>query len=83
MIVCTTENVPGREVAEILGIVAGTFPTGRAGTEVDDARDSATRFMINEARGINADAVIGVRYTSSAGYHSSRILAYGTAVKLR
>ena len=39
--------------------------------------------MVNEAIGLKADAIIGVRFTTSmvmAG--ASEMLAYGTAVKL-
>ena len=48
------------------------------------ARVEATRLMVEDAAGLNADAVINVRYTTSAiSQGMSEILAYGTAVKLR
>ncbi len=49
-----------------------------------DARIEALNRMINEAKSLNADAVINVRFTTSqttAG--AAELLAYGTAVKLR
>ncbi len=49
-----------------------------------DARIEALNRMINEAKALNADAVINVRFTTSqttAG--AAELLAYGTAVKLR
>lgn len=48
-----------------------------------ETREMAHRRMIEEAESLGADAVIGIRYTTSmiaAG--ASEILAYGTAVKL-
>ena len=48
-----------------------------------DARDVAIERMVAEARSRNADAIINVRFTTSAIMASaSEILAYGTAVKL-
>ena len=104
MIVSTTDNVPGREVAEVLGVVTGNIVQSRnIGRDIQaglrsivggtvgvysemlaQARAEATRLMINEAGSLNADAVVNVRYTTSAvSQGMSEILAYGTAVKLR
>lgn len=48
------------------------------------ARDEAMNRMINEAVKIDADAVIGVRFMTSAIMGgAAEILAYGTAVKLK
>lgn len=48
-----------------------------------EAREEATNRMINDARRLNADAIINVRYTTSLVMQGmSEILAYGTAVKL-
>jgi len=48
-----------------------------------DARDVAIERMVAEARSRDADAIINVRFTTSAIMASaSEILAYGTAVKL-
>lgn len=49
-----------------------------------DARKEAVNRMIDEARKLNADAVVNVRFTTSqtmAG--AAELLAYGTAVKLK
>ena len=51
---------------------------------VTEAREEATKRMIEDAENMGADAIVAVRYTSSdvmAG--ASEILAYGTAVKLK
>jgi len=50
---------------------------------ISQARDEAFNRMVNEAKKVGADAVIGMNFASStvmAG--ASEILAYGTAVKL-
>jgi uncharacterized protein YbjQ (UPF0145 family) len=40
--------------------------------------------MVDEARSIGADAVIGVRFSTSMLAHgAAELLAYGTAVKLK
>lgn len=49
---------------------------------MNEARDLATDRMIEEARSIGADAVINVRYSSSAVMQgAAEIIVYGTAVK--
>jgi uncharacterized protein YbjQ (UPF0145 family) len=49
-----------------------------------DAREQALDRMIADAQGLNADAVIGVRFTTSMVMRgASEILAFGTAVKLK
>ena len=49
---------------------------------MNDARAIATKRMMDEAYSIGADAVVGVRYSSSSIMTSaSEIMAYGTAVK--
>ena len=48
-----------------------------------NSRDEAYNRMVNEALDLEADAIIGVRFTTSmvmAG--ASEMLAYGTAVKI-
>lgn len=104
MIVSSTDNVPGREISEILGLVRGNTVRARnigrdifagfknlVGGEISeytkllaDSREQSLARMIEDAKGMNADAVINVRFTTSAVMQGcSEILAYGTAVKLR
>jgi uncharacterized protein YbjQ (UPF0145 family) len=48
-----------------------------------DARQEALKRMIEEAKPLGADAVIGVRFaTSEMMQGSAEFLAYGTAVKI-
>lgn len=51
---------------------------------IAQARQMATKRMVDDAESLGADAVVGVRYGSStvmAG--AAEIIAYGTAVKLK
>ena len=51
---------------------------------VREARETATERMVEEAKALGADAVVGVRYgTSSIMEGAAEMLAYGTAVKLK
>ena len=51
---------------------------------LNEARQIATDRMVQEAGALGADAVVGIRYGSSAVMQgAAEILAYGTAVKFR
>ena len=51
---------------------------------MDEARDIATQRMLQEAQSVGADAVIGVRYATSAVMQgAAEIMAFGTAVKFK
>ncbi len=103
MIYTTTQHVPGREIAEILGVVTGnvvqTKHIGRdiaaglksiVGGEIagytemlTEARHRAISRMVEAALELDADAVVGLRFTTSAIMsNASEILVFGTAVKL-
>ncbi|MBT3555395.1 MAG: YbjQ family protein [Chloroflexi bacterium] len=63
-------NIVGGEISEYAKLQAET-------------REMATRRMIQFAESLGADAVVGIRYTTSMiTSGASEILAYGTAVKL-
>ena len=50
---------------------------------LNEARQIATKRMVDEAVGLGADAVVNVKYGSSALMQSAaEIVAYGTAVKI-
>lgn len=50
---------------------------------LSQARDQAVERMVKEAEELGADAVIGMRFTTSQTMSgAAEILAYGTAVKL-
>lgn len=49
---------------------------------MNDARALATKRMVEEAEALGADAIVGVRYASSAIMQgAAEAIAYGTAVK--
>ncbi|MBE6019369.1 MAG: YbjQ family protein [Clostridiales bacterium] len=49
-----------------------------------EARQLATKRMVDEAEELGADAIIGVRYGSSQVMDTAaEVLAYGTAVKIK
>lgn len=72
----------GRDImANLKGIVGGEL---RGYTELlSEARSLAVERLLSEAKKLGADAVVGVRFTTSAITNgSSEVLAFGTAVKL-
>lgn len=73
----------GRDImAALKGLVGGEI---KGYTEMlADARDIAIERMVTEARRRGADAVVNIRFTTSAIMaNASEILVYGTAVKLK
>ncbi len=72
----------GRDVmAGLKNIIGGEI---KSYTQLlNKARDEAINRMKEDAKRLNADAIVGVRITTSNVMQgSSEILAYGTAVKL-
>ena len=50
---------------------------------LNEARQIATKRMVDEAEALGADAIVGVRYGSSHVMQgAAEVVAYGTAVKL-
>lgn len=50
---------------------------------IEEARESAIEDMIKEAEKLGANAIIGIRYSSSnVAQGIAEIIAYGTAVKI-
>ncbi len=73
----------GRDIgAGLKSIIGGEVKTY---TEMSkDAREEAYNRMVNEAIDMGADAVIGMRFTTSMVMTgASEMLAYGTAVKIK
>ena len=51
---------------------------------LNEARQIAVKRMVDEAEGLGADAVVNIRYGSSAVMQgAAEVIAYGTAVKYR
>lgn len=73
----------GRDIgASLKSLVGGEIKTYTEMTA--NARDEAYNRMVNQAISLGADAIIGVRFTTSMVMQgASEMLAYGTAVKLK
>ena len=49
-----------------------------------EARQIATKRMVDDAEALGADAVVGLRYGSASGMQgAAEVIAYGTAVKFK
>ncbi|MGB3555100.1 MAG: YbjQ family protein [Jannaschia sp.] len=69
-IVAGLRNLVGGEVKEYAALLTG-------------AREQAIDRMVAEARGMGADAIVGMRLeTSTITQAASEVVAYGTAVRL-
>ena len=73
----------GRDIgAGLKSIVGGEVKTYTEMTK--NAREEAYNRMVNQAIDLGADAIIGVRFTTSMVMQgASEMLAYGTAVKFK
>ncbi len=104
MILSTTNEAPGSQIVEILGIARGNTIRARhlgrdilaglkgvVGGEIEsytklmaESREQAIARMIEHAESLGADAIVGMRITTSMVMTTAaEILAYGTAVRLR
>lgn len=73
----------GRDIMAGLKTIVGGELKGY--TEMmDEARAHATKRMVDEAKAMGADAIVGIRYASSSILQGvAEILVYGTAVKIK
>ncbi|PQJ66981.1 heavy metal-binding domain-containing protein [Photobacterium angustum] len=80
--VVQSKNVGRDLMAGLKSIVGGEL---KGYTEMlTEARTIATERLVAEAEKLGADAIVGVRFTtSSVTDGASEIMAFGTAVKLR
>jgi len=70
-IVASLRNIVGGEVKEYASLLAG-------------AREQAMDRMIAQATELGADAIVAVRFqTSAIAQSASEVMCYGTAVKLK
>ena len=77
MIVTTTDNVPGREIAKILGIVHDARTALVSGKK---AQEKIIKSMVKQAERLGADAIVSFKIDIApmGGYSGT-----GTAVKLK
>ena len=96
MIVVTADTIQGKVVTRTLGLCRGnTIRTRHLGNLVGgevseytkllgESREQALDRMVDEARSLGANAIIGVRFeTSMVMQGAAELLAYGTAVVVR
>ena len=77
-----TKNV-GRDITQSFKTLVGG-ELGAYTQMMNDARALATKRMVEEAEALGADAVVNVRYASSAVMQgAAEAIAYGTAVKFK
>ena len=78
-------TIQSKHIGKDLGASFKTIVGGelKGYTEMmDEARAIATKRMVSEAEGLGADAVVNIRYASSAVMQgAAEVIAYGTAVK--
>ena len=87
MIITTTEQIEGKRVTEVLGIVHGTGhkasdTASQAAAMVPQAVDESCENLRMAAADLKADAVVGVRY-DLCFQPNATVLAYGTAVSVK
>ena len=71
----------GRDIGNALKSIVGGELRGYS-EMLNEARAIATKRLVQEAIGLSADAVVNIRYTTSAVMQgAAEILVYGTAVK--
>ena len=97
MILVNTDYISGKKL-EMLGLVKGsTIQTKNVGKDImqsfknlvggeltayNEMMNDATKRMVVEAEQLGADAVVNIRYASSAiAAGAAEVIAYGTAVK--
>ena len=72
----------GKDIGAGLKTVVGGELTGYTDM-LKEARQIATKRMVDEAESLGADAIVNIRYGSSSIMNgAAEIIAYGTAVKL-
>jgi uncharacterized protein YbjQ (UPF0145 family) len=71
----------GRDIGSALKTLVGGELRGYS-EMLNEARAMATKRMVEEANALNADAIVNIRYATSAIMQgAAEILVYGTAVK--
>jgi uncharacterized protein YbjQ (UPF0145 family) len=80
-------TVRARNIGRDIGAGLKSIVGGEVRTYTDmttNARDEAYNRMVNEAIELGADAIVGMRFTTSMVMQgAAEMLAFGTAVKLR
>ncbi|MCT4562978.1 MAG: YbjQ family protein [Maledivibacter sp.] len=104
MVLVNTNEIPGKEIVEVYGLVKGsTIQSKHIGKDIlaglktivggeiseytkmlEQAREIAIKRMIEEATGKGANAIVNIRFATSAIMQgAAELLVYGTAVKIK
>jgi len=104
MILVNTEEIKGKEIIEVIGLVRGsTIQSKHLGKDIlagfitiiggeikeytemlEQARKIAIKRMVEEAEGKGANAIVNIRFATSAIMQgAAELLVYGTAVKVK
>lgn len=77
-----SKNV-GRDITQAFkGLIGGELKSYNE--MMNNARSLATKRMVEEAEALGADAIVNIRYSSSAVTQgAAEVIAYGTAVKFK
>lgn len=80
--VVQSKHIGSDIMAGLKGIVGGEL---KGYTEMlSESCDTAIERLVQQARELNADAIVGIRFTTSSIMDgSSEILVFGTAVKIK
>ena len=80
-------TIQSKHIGKDIGASFKTLVGGelRSYTEMmNEARDIATNRMVEEAKALGADAVINIRYaTSAVMQNAAEVMAFGTAVRYK
>ena len=81
------QTVQSKNIGKDIGAGFKTIVGGELASYTDmlkEARQIATKRMVDEAKSLGADAIINIRYGSSSVMSgAAEIIAYGTAVKIK
>ena len=81
------QTVQSKNIGKDIGAGFKTIVGGELTSYTDmlkEARQIATKRMVDEAESLGADAIINIRYGSSSVMSgAAEIIAYGTAVKIK
>ncbi len=93
MILVNTNEIPGKEIVEVMGLVRGsTIQSKHIGkdlmagfkTIVGGEIRQYTEMFVEEAQNRGANAIVNIRFATSAIMQgAAELLAYGTAVKVK
>ncbi|MGN1276862.1 MAG: YbjQ family protein [Floccifex sp.] len=81
------QTIQSKNIGKDIGSGFKTIVGGELTSYTDmlkEARQIATKRMVDEAQSLGADAIINIRYGSSSVMSgAAEIIAYGTAVKIK